>query len=192
MQSDEAFPFAGLEHTQGALSHLPTNPAGTFRGCSWQTFATPVRGSPVAAGSSAEAAVCSEACAVIGRIVRHSRSERSLPRTPAGHSPRHDRTSIRVRDARLLVAAPACILPLPLIFAQKETRMSESTSLIVTSGRVATRVLIGTVPLILVKMPANPVGLPVEVFGGVRRQLAANRAVPFRAATSLCTSSILA
>jgi non-heme chloroperoxidase len=43
-------------------------------------------------------------------------------------------------------------------------------------GRVAKLVLIGAVPPIMVKTPANPGGLPIEVFDGFRRQLAANRA----------------
>ena len=43
-------------------------------------------------------------------------------------------------------------------------------------GRVAKLVLIGAVPPIMVKTPANPGGLPIEVFDGLRRQLAANRA----------------
>jgi non-heme chloroperoxidase len=43
-------------------------------------------------------------------------------------------------------------------------------------GRVAKLVLIGAVPPIMVRTPANPGGLPVEVFDGLRRQLAANRA----------------
>jgi non-heme chloroperoxidase len=43
-------------------------------------------------------------------------------------------------------------------------------------GRVVKLVLIGAVPPIMVKTPANPGGLPVEVFDGLRRQLAANRA----------------
>ena len=37
-------------------------------------------------------------------------------------------------------------------------------------------VLIGAVPPIMVKTPANPGGLPIEVFDGLRKQLAANRA----------------
>ena len=36
--------------------------------------------------------------------------------------------------------------------------------------------LIGAVPPIMVRTPANPGGLPVEVFDGLRQQLAANRA----------------
>src|SRR5262245_9055442 len=44
-------------------------------------------------------------------------------------------------------------------------------------GRVARLVLIGAVPPIMVKTPANPGGLPVEVFDEFRRPLAANRAV---------------
>jgi non-heme chloroperoxidase len=43
-------------------------------------------------------------------------------------------------------------------------------------GRVAKLVLISAVPPIMVKTPANPGGLPIEVFDGLRRQLAANRA----------------
>ncbi|MBD0272585.1 MAG: alpha/beta hydrolase, partial [Acetobacteraceae bacterium] len=43
-------------------------------------------------------------------------------------------------------------------------------------GRVAKLVLIGAVPPIMVRTPANPGGLPAEVFDGLRRQLAANRA----------------
>ena len=43
-------------------------------------------------------------------------------------------------------------------------------------GRVAKLVLIGAVPPIMAKTPANPGGLPIEVFDGFRRDLAANRA----------------
>jgi non-heme chloroperoxidase len=43
-------------------------------------------------------------------------------------------------------------------------------------GRVAKLVLIGAVPPIMVKTPANPGGLAIEVFDGLRKQLAANRA----------------
>jgi non-heme chloroperoxidase len=43
-------------------------------------------------------------------------------------------------------------------------------------GRVAKLVLIGAVPPIMVKTPANPGGTPIEVFDGLRKQLAANRA----------------
>jgi non-heme chloroperoxidase len=43
-------------------------------------------------------------------------------------------------------------------------------------GRVAKLVLIGAVPSILDKTPANPGGLPIEVFDRLRQQLAANRA----------------
>ena len=43
-------------------------------------------------------------------------------------------------------------------------------------GRVAKLILIGAVPPIMVKTPTNPGGLPIEVFDGFRRQLAANRA----------------
>ncbi len=44
------------------------------------------------------------------------------------------------------------------------------------TDRVAKLVLIGAVPPIMVKTPANPGGLPIEVFDGFRQQLAANRA----------------
>jgi non-heme chloroperoxidase len=43
-------------------------------------------------------------------------------------------------------------------------------------GRVAKLVLIGAVPPIMVKTPANPGGQPIEVFDGIRKALAANRA----------------
>ncbi len=44
------------------------------------------------------------------------------------------------------------------------------------NGRVAKAVLIGAVPPIMLKTPANPGGLPIEVFDGFRAALAANRA----------------
>jgi non-heme chloroperoxidase len=44
-----------------------------------------------------------------------------------------------------------------------------------SQGRVAKLVMIGAVPPIMVKTPANPGGLPIEVFDGFRAQLAANR-----------------
>src|SRR3954447_24803324 len=47
-------------------------------------------------------------------------------------------------------------------------------------GRVARLVLICAVPPIMVKTPANPGGLPIEVFDGLRQQLAANRAQFYR------------
>jgi non-heme chloroperoxidase len=43
-------------------------------------------------------------------------------------------------------------------------------------GRVAKLVLIGAVPPLMLKTPANPGGLPLEVFDGFRQALAANRA----------------
>ncbi|WP_340117858.1 alpha/beta hydrolase [Pelagibius sp. 7325] len=43
-------------------------------------------------------------------------------------------------------------------------------------GRVAKLVIIGAVPPIMVKTAANPGGLPIEVFDGFRKALAANRA----------------
>jgi non-heme chloroperoxidase len=47
-------------------------------------------------------------------------------------------------------------------------------------GRVAKLVIIGAVPPIMLKTPANPGGLPIEVFDGLRKQLAANRAEFYR------------
>jgi non-heme chloroperoxidase len=47
-------------------------------------------------------------------------------------------------------------------------------------GRVAKVALIGAVPPIMVKTPANPGGLPLEVFDGFRVALAANRAQFYR------------
>jgi non-heme chloroperoxidase len=43
-------------------------------------------------------------------------------------------------------------------------------------SRVAKAVLISAVPPLMVKTPANPGGLPKEVFDGLQAQLAANRA----------------
>ena len=42
-------------------------------------------------------------------------------------------------------------------------------------GRVAKLVLIGAVPPLMVKTTSNPGGLPIEVFDGLRKDLAANR-----------------
>ncbi|MBN9520020.1 alpha/beta hydrolase [bacterium] len=47
-------------------------------------------------------------------------------------------------------------------------------------GRVAELVLIGAVPPLMVKTPANPGGTPVEVFDDFRKQLAANRTQFYR------------
>ena len=46
--------------------------------------------------------------------------------------------------------------------------------------RVAKLVIVGAVPPIMLKTPANPGGLPLEVFDGLRKQLAANRAQFYR------------
>jgi non-heme chloroperoxidase len=43
-------------------------------------------------------------------------------------------------------------------------------------GRVAKLVLISAVPPLMLKTPANPGGMPVEVLDGLRQQFAANRA----------------
>jgi non-heme chloroperoxidase len=47
-------------------------------------------------------------------------------------------------------------------------------------GRVAKAVLMSAVPPIMVKSAANPGGLPIEVFDGLRKTLAANRAQFYR------------
>ena len=47
-------------------------------------------------------------------------------------------------------------------------------------GRVAKVVLIGAVPPIMLQTAANPGGLPIEVFDGLRQALAANRAEFYR------------
>src|SRR5712691_5813742 len=47
-------------------------------------------------------------------------------------------------------------------------------------GRVAKLVLMSAVPPIMVKSPNNPDGLPIEVFDGFRKSLAANRAQFYR------------
>ena len=48
------------------------------------------------------------------------------------------------------------------------------------AGRVAKAVLVSAVPPLMLKTPANPEGLPIEVFDGFRSALAANRAQFFR------------
>ena len=50
----------------------------------------------------------------------------------------------------------------------------------VPSGRVAKAVLVAAVPPLMLKTPANPDGLPLDVFDGFRAALAANRAQFFR------------
>jgi non-heme chloroperoxidase len=54
----------------------------------------------------------------------------------------------------------------------------EATRYVARYGKknVAKLVLIGAVPPLLLKTPANPGGTPIEVFDGLRSQLAANRA----------------
>ncbi|HET6194934.1 MAG TPA: alpha/beta hydrolase [Acetobacteraceae bacterium] len=47
-------------------------------------------------------------------------------------------------------------------------------------GRVAKAALLGAVPPIMVKSHNNPVGLPLDVFDGLRAQLAANRSQFYR------------
>lgn len=53
----------------------------------------------------------------------------------------------------------------------------EATRYVARHGRdrVAKLVLIGAVPPLMLKTESNPGGLPIEVFDGLRRQLAANR-----------------
>lgn len=48
------------------------------------------------------------------------------------------------------------------------------------AGRVAKLVLVSAVPPLMLKTPANPGGLPIEVFDGLRAALAANRAAFYR------------
>lgn len=48
------------------------------------------------------------------------------------------------------------------------------------AGRAAKLVLVSAVPPLMLKTPANPGGLPIEVFDGLRSTLAANRAAFYR------------
>ena len=48
------------------------------------------------------------------------------------------------------------------------------------TGRVAKAVLIGAVPPIMVQTPANPEGIPIEVFDGLRASLFQDRATFYR------------
>ncbi|XIA62183.1 alpha/beta fold hydrolase [Bradyrhizobium sp. TZ2] len=58
----------------------------------------------------------------------------------------------------------------------------EATRYVARHGRnrVAKLVLIGAVPPLMLKTEANPGGLPIEVFDGLRQQLSANRAQFYR------------
>src|SRR5256885_16208626 len=58
----------------------------------------------------------------------------------------------------------------------------EATRYVARHGRdrVAKLVLIGAVPPLMLKTEANPDGLPIEVFDGLRQQLSANRAQFYR------------
>jgi len=49
-----------------------------------------------------------------------------------------------------------------------------------TERPVSKAALISAVPPLMVKTPANPVGLPKEVFDGLQAQLAANRSQFYR------------
>jgi non-heme chloroperoxidase len=51
------------------------------------------------------------------------------------------------------------------------------------SARVAKAVLIGAIPPLMLKTPANPGGLPIEVFDGIRGGVAADRSQFFKALT---------
>jgi len=48
------------------------------------------------------------------------------------------------------------------------------------AGRVAKLVLVSAVPPLMLKTPANPGGLPIELFDGLRAALASNRAAFYR------------
>jgi non-heme chloroperoxidase len=48
------------------------------------------------------------------------------------------------------------------------------------TGRVARAVLIGAIPPLMLKTPANPGGLPIEVFDGIRANLLADRSQLFQ------------
>ncbi len=48
------------------------------------------------------------------------------------------------------------------------------------TGRVARAVLLGAVPPLLLKTAANPEGLPIEAFDGLRKQIAGNRSQFYR------------
>ncbi len=52
------------------------------------------------------------------------------------------------------------------------------------TGRVARAVLVGAVPPIMLKTTANPGGLPIEVFDGIRKGVAADRSQFFKDLTT--------
>jgi non-heme chloroperoxidase len=105
------------------------------------------------------------------RVVAHDRRGhgRSSP-VSAGHDMDHYAADVsaiiehlKLRDA---------------IHIGHSTGGGEATRYVARHGkdRVAKLVLIGAVPPIMVKTPVNPGGLTLEVFDGLRQQLAANRA----------------
>jgi non-heme chloroperoxidase len=52
------------------------------------------------------------------------------------------------------------------------------------TGRVAKAVLVGAVPPIMLKTEANPAGLPIDVFDGIRKGVAADRSQFFKDLTT--------
>ena len=68
------------------------------------------------------------------------------------------------------------------IHSGHSTGGGEATRYVARHGkdRVAKLVLVAAVPPIMVKSPNNPDGLPIEVFDGFRKSLAANRAQFYR------------
>jgi non-heme chloroperoxidase len=92
----------------------------------------------------------------------------------------HGRSS-QVSDGHYAADAAAVVAHLDLrdaIHIGHSTGGGEATHYVARhgKGRVAKLVLIGAVPPIMLKTPANPGGLPIEVLDSFRQQLAANRA----------------
>jgi len=48
------------------------------------------------------------------------------------------------------------------------------------TGRVAKAVLIGAIPPLMLRTPANPAGLPIDVFDGIRKNVLADRSQFFK------------
>src|SRR4051794_32933594 len=105
------------------------------------------------------------------RVIAHDRRGHGLSSQVSGG---HDM-------AHYAAAAAAVVEPLDLrnaIHVSHSTGGGEATRYVARHGRgrVAKLVLISAVPPIMLKTTANPGGIPLEVWDGLRQQLAANRA----------------
>ena len=105
------------------------------------------------------------------RVIAHDRRGHGRSSQPGdGHDMDHYADDLAALTAHLSLKSA--------IHVGHSTGGGEVTRYIARHGesRVAKAVLISAVPPVMVKTPANPGGLPKEVFDGLQAQLAANRA----------------